>query len=291
MPDFAIAQGNLPKLTDTLYGTINIGPSTSPPSPLDLTGCTVQFVFQGPAGSLATVSGNAQIINATAGQVAYTFTTGQTDAPGSYQAQWKVTFASGQILNLPARFIYFDIVDAVPVAASASVTPLRMTIDPVRAVLGDFSKLGKHRYEENTVTRMVRALVQMGELEGYYLTPDLNAIAPVITHPKIFGVLIYKAAKRLLLPNVAAYSYRMRAMSESFGEQKAFVVDLENALYDLQNPTMFGSYQTFYSWLGGVVGLDIWTMMTKMKVDAPIATAEINISGLYINTGSPASPR
>jgi hypothetical protein len=28
-----------------------------------------------------------------------------------------------------------------------------------------------------------------------------------------------------------------------------------------------------------------------MKVDAPIATAEINISGLYLNTGSPASPR
>jgi len=291
MPDFVIAQGNLPKLTDILCGSINIDPHGGHPPALDLTGCSVQFVFQ-EIGGASQGTGDAQIVNATAGQVAYTFTTRQTEAPGSYRAQWKVTFPNGQILNLPGHFIYFDIVDAVPVAAAMSaVTPVWMTVEPVRAVLGDFPKLGKHRYEESTVTRMVRALVQMGELDGYSLTPDLTGIAPVITNPKIFGVLIYKAAKRLLLPNAAAYSYRMRAMSESFGEQKAFVADLENALYDLQNPAMFRSYQTFYSWLGGVVGLDIWTMMTKMKVDAPIAEAQINISGLYLNTGSPASPR
>ena len=292
MPDFFIAQGNLPKLTDTLYGSINLDRDNGgcPPA-LDLTGCSVQFVFQEISGA-PQGAGDAQIVNATAGQVAYTFTAGQTDAPGSYRAQWKVTFPTGQVLNLPGRFIHFDIVDAVPVAAAMlAVTPVWMTIEPVRAVLGDFPKLGKHRYEESTVTRMVRALVQMGELDGYVLTPDLNGIAPVITNPKIFGALIYKAAKRLLLPNAAMYSYRTRAMSESFGEQKAFVADLENALYDLENPTMFRSYQTFYAWLGGVVGLDIWTMMTKMKVDAPIAEAEINISGLYLNTGSPASPR
>ena len=41
----------------------------------------------------------------------------------------------------------------------------------------------------------------------------------------------------------------------------------------------------------GVTGLDVWTMMTRMKVDAPVAEAQINISGLYINAGSPASPR
>lgn len=288
MPDFVIAQGNLPTLTDTLYGNINIG---SCPQALDLTNCAVQFVFQDLAGSMATCTGNAQTLNASAGQVAYTFTAGQTDTTGSYQAQWKITFSNGQILSLPNRFIRFDIVNAVPVAANPTVTPIWMTVDPVRAVLGDFPKLGKYRYEDNTVTRMVRALVQMGELNGYCLTPDMSAIAPVITNPKAFGTLIYKTAKRLLLPNAAPYSYRTRAMSESFGAQTAFLADLENALYDLQNPTMFSSYQTFYAWLGGVVGLDVWTMMTKMKVDAPIAEAQINISGLYINSGSPASPR
>lgn len=291
MPDFVIAQGNLPKVIDTLFGSASIdahnGPSGAPP--LDLTGCTVQFIFQSGAGTFAS---SAQILNATGGQVSYTFAAGQTDSLGTYQAQWKVTFSNGQVLNLPGRFIYFDIVDAVPVAVALStVTPVRMTIEPVRALLGDFPRHGIYRYEDSAVAKIVRALVQMGELDGYGLTPDLSGITPVILNPKIFGVLIYKAAKRLLLPHAAAYGYRMRAMSESFGEQKGFVADLENALYDLQNPTMFGSYQSFYSWLGGVTGLDVWTMMTQMKVDAPIATAELNISGLYINSGGPATPR
>ncbi|HEV2329349.1 MAG TPA: BppU family phage baseplate upper protein, partial [Verrucomicrobiae bacterium] len=106
MPDFVIAQGNLPTLNDTLCGSINLGPNScggngGPAQALDLTNCTVQFVFQDLAGSMATCTGNAQILNASAGQVAYTFTAGQTDTPGRYQAQWKITFPNGQILNLP----------------------------------------------------------------------------------------------------------------------------------------------------------------------------------------------
>ncbi len=64
----------------------------------------------------------------------------------------------------------------------------------------------------------------------------------------------HKSSLRLLLPNAASYAYETRALKERFGEQKQFVTELQEAIYQTEHGAMFDSWQTFYAWVNGLTG-------------------------------------
>ncbi len=172
---------------------------------------------------------------------------------------------------------------------SENVSLVTQTYDPVRAILGDFSTVSR-RYEDSAIASVVRTVLRLGKVPGYTLTADQLGITPAITTPKPLALLIYNAAKTLLLPNVAEYSYRTRAISERFGSQKNFLFDLENALYDEEHGEMFYTWQMFYGWVHSVTGINLWELLTEVKFNTPVATVTIGPGGIHELAEPPAAP-
>ena len=68
--------------------------------PLDLTGATVQFVMTDCAGN-EILKAPATVIGAEIGRVQYDWQAGDTDATGSFRAEFDVTFSDGSNLTVP----------------------------------------------------------------------------------------------------------------------------------------------------------------------------------------------
>jgi len=68
---------------------------------IDLTAATVRFHMKLIGAATASLTSNATIVNADAGSVKYVWVTGDTSAPGSYQAEFQVTFTGGAIETFP----------------------------------------------------------------------------------------------------------------------------------------------------------------------------------------------
>lgn len=268
--DFRITQGNTPRINDTLADAAGVA--------VNLTGATVRFRFQG-----ATVAFDraAEVTNSGSGAVSYLMTGEDTAVPGLYRAQWEVT-KGDELISYPTDPLEFEIVPNVPWTPPASVSLLSDFYEPVRAMLGDFKRV---RYTDGAIASTLRTMLRMGKVPGYTLTADTRGVMPAIGNNDVraFALLVYHAVKAILLPNVAGYAYRTRAMSERFDEQKHFLFELQTALYELEFGEMFASYQSFYSWVNGVAGVDVWAMLTEMKVNAPVATVTLNSSGLHVN--------
>lgn len=89
MADFYIRAGDrLPELQATLTDTAGV--------PVDLTGLTVQFHMRAVNATTPTVAAAATLVTPTSGVVKYTWVGGDTDTPGSYWAEWEVTFGDGR---------------------------------------------------------------------------------------------------------------------------------------------------------------------------------------------------
>jgi len=284
-PDFRISKGNLPTVQDTLQDD---------GGPVNLAGCTVKFNFQLlPAEEGISFSNPATITTPATGQVSYAFAAGETAAPGLYQAQWEVTDGVGVKRTFPTgslnndddngRYIQFEIVDVVPLNPEAGIMELEDTYEGIRAMLGDHNPQFR-KYEDGVLASVVRTCLRSGKLPGYCLSPNRMGIVPPITVPRDFGLLIHHAAKMILLPDAGDYSYKTRALSERFGEQRLFVQNLENALYDLQNGEVFSTFQSFYGWVNALTGMNIWSLMTDMTTRAPVANVIIGRAGIQVNT-------
>jgi hypothetical protein len=281
-PDFRITQGNRPKITDTL---------SDDAGPVDLTGCTVRFIFQ--RDPTVSFSKAAIVTVAAAGTVEYTLAAGESDAIGLYQAQWEITttstgikrtFPTGSLNDddTSGRYITFEIVPALPIIETADATPVWELRETVRAFLGDFDAAIR-RYQDSAIDSVVRGLVRAGALTGYALTNDRLGIAPAIIDPKAFGLLTYKAVKAISLPNVGSYSYRTRALSETFGRQTEFLFALETAIYENENADMFSSMFTFYTWVNSITGVNLWALLSDMKVSAPVMTVSVGRGGIIMS--------
>jgi hypothetical protein len=103
-PDAVWARGNtLPAFSQTLRDANGV---------VSLTDATVKFRmwhgttpdcldYELPSPSLKIDAAATIVAPATAGNVSYTPTATDTDTPGYWLARWKVTFASGGILEFP----------------------------------------------------------------------------------------------------------------------------------------------------------------------------------------------
>lgn len=285
--DFRISKGDLTQVSDTL---------SNDSAPMDLTGCTVTFNFQlvTPDGSGVSYSKPATVTDAVNGKVAYTFAIGETTLPGLFQAQWAVTNAGGATTTFPTgsldnddangRYILYEIVDTVPVSPEAGIMLISETYEGIRAILGDHNPQFR-KYEDKSIAAVVRTCLRCGRVPRYTVTPNGMGISPAITVPWDFGILIHHAAKMFVLPDAADYSYKTRALSERFGEQKVFIQELTNAIYDIENgPGVFHTFQSFYGWVNALTGINIWSVMTDMATRAPVATVVIGRAGINVNT-------
>lgn len=80
-------------LTETINGVI---------APVDLTGCTAQFVMINRLGETVKVNQPADILSpTTSGQVQYQWVSGDTDTVGSYKIVIHITYASGKVRTFP----------------------------------------------------------------------------------------------------------------------------------------------------------------------------------------------
>lgn len=94
MADFTIKQGDtLPPIGATLKDAAGAA--------LDLTGASVRFHMRPGGESAASVDQVCEIVDAAAGKVRYAWQVGDTDAPGSYVAEFEVTFSDGRVLTIP----------------------------------------------------------------------------------------------------------------------------------------------------------------------------------------------
>ena len=261
-PLFKIVQGNLPTLNATLKGPTG--------APVDLTGATVAIQIQlAPAG--INFSGSATVASdPTTGQVSFQFSQGQTDVPGVYQAQWVVTLNGAETIHPTSGYFYFEIVPPLPLPQPTSFTLLSDFFDDIRAITGDFNR---RLFQDSAISSVMRTQLRLGRVRVdnhprhrggtvvWQLTPDLRGITPAITQEDVlaYALLIYHSAHTLILPNMEAYAYRTRALSERFGERKEFLFNLQNVLYELEDGQgTWVNVNALQNWLFAINGIWVW---------------------------------
>lgn len=166
---------------------------------------------------------------------------------------------------------------------STSISEFR---DPVRAVLGDFNTTVR-RYQDSAIDAVVKTLVRCGKFTGLAIDATGLAITPNVQDGAQYGRIVYEAALAFVAPNAGAYSYRTRALAETFGEQKLFLQQLQNALYDLETgggAAMFGTVQTFRGWVLSLTGLNAWEEMSEVKLQTPVSTITVGADGVQVST-------
>lgn len=81
---------------------------------IDLTGATLRFHMRKIGATSAKVDAGATILDAEAGQVRYTWSSGDTDAIGSFEAEFEVTYGDGSIETFPNnKFFSVEITDDI----------------------------------------------------------------------------------------------------------------------------------------------------------------------------------
>ena len=258
-PAFQITQGNLPLVTVTLLDAAG--------APVDLTGCTVELVLQLAPASTSFLGAASVVLPATAGKVTYQFSGAQTAVPGRYQGQWRVTAAGRMTVYPECGYFYFEVVPALPVIAPAG-DRLADFFDDIRALTGDFQR---RIYQDNDIASVMRTQLRMGRVRQedrgtvpWHVTPDNLGISPAIGAADVlaYSLLVYHTAHQLVLPNMEAYSYRTRALSERFGERKDFLFVLQNTLYELENGAqIYASVSGLRNWLFAINGIWVWSWL------------------------------
>jgi hypothetical protein len=262
---------------------------------VDLTGLTVSFVFEpcfaesyaGQAEYVINLTAQAAqtraatVTDAAGGVAQYTLTAGDTAAAGRYRGQFQFLDASQALQIFPKTGgIDFEVLDVV--AAPGQFLLVTDLTEPVRAIMGDFKT--PYQYEDSAIASVVRSMVRMGMLPGFGVAPDGLTLAPALVKAADLALLTYHSAKTLLRPNVRAFGWRTRAMSVRKGDQRDFLWELQLAIYNLEFGEQFASFQTYYAWVNSLAGINVWGLMSEMKVSSPVATVMIGTGGIQINT-------
>jgi hypothetical protein len=155
--------------------------------------------------------------------------------------------------------------------------------EPVRACLGDFNP-NFRKYSDGAVDSVLRTCLLIGKVPGHTLGSDRLSISPPITTPADMALLMYWGALMFMGPQAIETRLESRPLSQKKGRPELFWFELKNAIYDLENGPMFLSFQSFYSWVNSLTGIDIWSVMSDMTTTAPVATVHIGRAGVIVST-------
>ena len=140
------------------------------------------------------------------------------------------------------------------------------------------------RYPDGTLRDGVRTALVLNKLPGYRLDSDLVSVTPDLVgdglDPNKFALLCYHAVKLFVDPTPDRYSFRTRALSESFGSVHRFLQSLEMEIHKLENGAMFSGWQNYFAWLSGMAGLPLAEVLTDMHVTAPLWNATLTREGM-----------
>lgn len=256
MKCFKIGQGNTPNLVDTLCDGTG--------APVNVAGATVAFILQGEGGVGFTRTG--AVADGPNGKVNYQFIAADSAAPGDYLAQWRITLGAVTTTYPVEGYIKFTVLPGLPFVAAPAQARLSDYFDDIRAICGDHQK---RRYEDSAIARVMKVVLKGGRVpitgstalppdNLYQMGADNRSITPAIPNADAtaYLLLVYHTAKLLLLPNVKSSSYRTRAVSERFGDQKDFLAELEEVLFQLENGVQcYTEVRGLRAWVFSLSGL------------------------------------
>lgn len=256
---------------------------------VDLTGQTVTFVFapvnpaaqEGDGSVVLDLTGGggqtrtATILDAAGGVVQYTLTAGDTAVAGDYRAQ----FRFGDSIYPQTGWIFFTVQDFMAPSSFSSLTDF---CEPIRAIMGDFRT--PYKFEDQAVASVVRSVVRMGKLQGFAISADGLTITPALTQPYNLAMLSYQSALMLIGPGIAGFQWGSRALKVRRGDQMFFLRELQNMVYYLENPAAITTFQTYYAWVNSIAGINVWGLLTEMKVQGPVATVTLGTGGMNVTT-------
>lgn len=154
--------------------------------------------------------------------------------------------------------------------------------ETIRFLLGDHDATVQ-QYPDGVLLKAVRSTIRLQQIPGYAVAPDQVNLTPEVTDANHWALIAYHTVKAFVDNNPDKYSYKTRAMSESFGSWRDFLDELKTNIYRLENGTMFSTWQSYYTWLSGISGLPLDLVLTRLSVRAPFYDVSVAVSGV---TGS-----
>ncbi len=160
--------------------------------------------------------------------------------------------------------------------------------DTLRLLLGDRSST-VIQYPDSTLATAVRSAIRMGKAPGYTLSADLSYVLPQVTDPNVFALIVYHCCKLFVGNTPDRYSYRTRAISESFGSASGFLLTIDMELWKLENNCLFAGWTSYCSWFCGLTGTDAlnyWPCGYRslpLDCDCVTVTSTASASGVEIS--------
>jgi len=170
-------------------------------------------------------------------------------------------------------------------------TQLTFLLPTLRMLLGDWDPVAR-QYSDQALINGLQAVLLMNGLPGYTLTPDNTAVTPAVTgnlqQPTQFALLVFKTVQLFVRQEGDRYSYKTRAMSESFGSRRAYARDIDLEIWQIESGSAFSSWQSYHCWVQGCAGVPVGLALTNVNVQAPFYTANVSMAGVNISPSSPA---
>jgi hypothetical protein len=132
------------------------------------------------------------------------------------------------------------------------MTPLSNFYRPLRAILADRNPLVR-RYPDAALDDALKTTVQLGKLEDRALDVTETGIEPTIITAADFARVCYHTAILFVAPEPAGRHFRTRDFSESVGDVKGFLMQLEAQIYDLDNGAGFTGWKALRGWFSAVL--------------------------------------
>jgi hypothetical protein len=202
-------------------------------TPIGLTGATVEFTYLNLAtGVNYVVPGD--VIDSGAGLVGYTWGESDTAVAGRYVGQWRITYPDTNFLTaptIPEDFTIFPKLTTVTGTLIANLRPF------VRTILGDTDPLVR-QFHADQIDDAIRLVVNLDKAPGIEVSDDGSYLTPAVTPSNSqstnWAKIVLHAARRFILPISMSSSFRTRAFSESFGENRTMVFELLQEIYELE---------------------------------------------------------
>lgn len=154
---------------------------------------------------------------------------------------------------------------------SCTSTPVAEFREPLRVLLGDLNA-DVHTYSDANLDAGVRAAVRLQQVPGLTLLGGGVAVrgsSGAGLSVTEFARLCYRTARSFVAANPDAYEYRTRALSEKFSGWRNLLGELEDRLHEMENGTMFMSWEQFRSFCAGPAGLNRLALVTEMTGSPP----------------------